>query len=61
MFYLAEEEPPAVTLQDEEVSGADWLAMSEVTSPTLRAKLLDAGLVMPTPAPTPVKDSAHGS
>ncbi|MFE8941085.1 NUDIX domain-containing protein [Streptomyces sp. NPDC007872] len=43
-FYLAEEEQPAVTLQDEEVSGAEWLAMAEVTSPTLRAKLLDAGL-----------------
>ncbi|MEW2626029.1 NUDIX domain-containing protein [Streptomyces sp. NPDC048106] len=43
-FYLAGEEPPAVTLQDEEVSSAEWLAMSAVTSPTLRAKLLDAGV-----------------
>ncbi|MEW2290738.1 NUDIX domain-containing protein [Streptomyces sp. NPDC047841] len=54
-FYLAEEEPPAVTLQDEEVSGAEWLAMSEVTSPTLRAKLLDAGL---DGQPEPVNASA---
>ncbi|MEW2514722.1 NUDIX domain-containing protein [Streptomyces sp. NPDC046870] len=54
-FYLAEEEPPAVTLQDDEVSSAEWLAMSEVTSPTLRAKLLHAGL---DGQPEPVNASA---
>ncbi|MFF8618202.1 NUDIX domain-containing protein [Streptomyces sp. NPDC015350] len=43
-FYLAGEELPPVTLQDEEVSGAQWLALPEVTSPTLRAKLLQAQL-----------------
>ncbi|MDI9889269.1 NUDIX domain-containing protein [Streptomyces sp. HNM0645] len=43
-FYLAGEEPPKVTLQDEEVSGARWLALPEVTSSTLRAKLLAAQL-----------------
>ncbi|MEU6523641.1 NUDIX domain-containing protein [Streptomyces sp. NPDC046924] len=44
VFYLAGEEPPGVALQDEEVSGAQWLPQPEVTSPTLRAKLLAAGL-----------------
>ncbi|MFJ7342771.1 NUDIX domain-containing protein [Streptomyces sp. NPDC101110] len=43
-FYLIGEEPPTITLQDEEVSGARWLALPEVTSPTLRAKLLHAQL-----------------
>ncbi|WP_234326172.1 NUDIX hydrolase [Streptomyces sp. NRRL S-337] len=44
VFYLADEEPPAITLQDEEVSGARWTPMSEVASPMLRAKLLRAQL-----------------
>lgn len=44
VFHLASEEPPAITLQDEEVSGAWWPAMQEVTSPTLRAKLLQGQL-----------------
>ncbi|MET9778815.1 NUDIX domain-containing protein [Streptomyces sp. NPDC006367] len=55
VFYLAGEEPPAITLQDEEVSGARWLALPEVTSPTLRAKLLRAQL---DGQPEPVNASA---
>ncbi|WP_037627696.1 NUDIX hydrolase [Streptomyces aureus] len=55
VFYLAGEEPPTITLQDEEVSDARWLAVEEVTSPTLRAKLLQAGLVG---LPEPVNASA---
>jgi 8-oxo-dGTP pyrophosphatase MutT (NUDIX family) len=42
-------------LQDEEVSGAEWLALSEVTSPTLREKLLQARL---DGQPEPVNASA---
>ncbi|KIE25592.1 NUDIX hydrolase [Streptomyces sp. MUSC 125] len=55
VFYLAGEEPPAIVLQDEEVSGAQWLPQPEVTSPTLRAKLLQARL---DGWPEPVKASA---
>ncbi|MFF5846424.1 NUDIX domain-containing protein [Streptomyces massasporeus] len=44
VFYLADNDPPTITLQDEEVSGAQWLPMSEVTSPTLRTKLVHAQL-----------------
>ncbi|MCZ0983085.1 NUDIX domain-containing protein [Streptomyces diastatochromogenes] len=44
VFYLADEEPPTIALRDEEVSGAQWLPQPEVTSPTLRAKLLRAQL-----------------
>ncbi|MBB0247059.1 NUDIX domain-containing protein [Streptomyces alkaliphilus] len=55
VFYLAGEEPPAITLQNEEVSGARWLAPSEVTSPTLREKLLQARL---DGQPEPVNASA---
>ncbi|MEV5434302.1 NUDIX domain-containing protein [Streptomyces sp. NPDC052701] len=55
VFCLADDNPPAVTLQDEEVSGAQWLPMSEVTSPTLRAKLLHAQL---DGQPEPVNASA---
>ncbi|MEU5662095.1 NUDIX hydrolase [Streptomyces longwoodensis] len=54
-FYLAGENPPTITLQDEEVSGAQWLPQPEVTSPTLRAKLLAAGL---DGRPEPVNASA---
>ncbi|MFM9540148.1 GNAT family N-acetyltransferase [Streptomyces turgidiscabies] len=42
-FYLAEEQPDLV-LQDEEVAGALWLPFADVSSPTLRAKLLESGL-----------------
>lgn len=55
VFYLADEEPPAVVLQDEEVSDARWLAPAEVSPPTLRAKLLHAGL---DGQPEPVNASA---
>lgn len=55
VFYLAAEEPPAITLQKEEVSGARWLALSEVTSPRLRKKLLQAEL---DGRPEPVNASA---
>ncbi|MEU5811237.1 NUDIX domain-containing protein [Streptomyces sp. NPDC047718] len=55
VFYLAGEKPPAVTLQDEEVSGAQWLPQPEVTSPTLRAKLSAARL---DGQPEPVNASA---
>ncbi|WP_217131517.1 NUDIX domain-containing protein [Streptomyces sp. AC558_RSS880] len=55
VFYLADEEPPTIALQDEEVSGARWLPQPEVTSPTLRAKLLAAGL---DGRPEPVNASA---
>ncbi|MFZ3491932.1 NUDIX hydrolase [Streptomyces sp. 5.8] len=43
-FYLADELPPQLVLQDEEVAGAQWLPIASMTSPTLRAKLMDAGL-----------------
>ncbi|MGW8989083.1 NUDIX domain-containing protein [Streptomyces zhihengii] len=55
VFYLADEEPPAMVLQDEEVSGAQWLPQPKVTSPTLRAKLLAAHL---DGRPEPVNASA---
>ncbi|OII65528.1 NUDIX hydrolase [Streptomyces sp. CC53] len=55
VFYLSGEEPPAITLQDAEVSGAQWLPQQEVTSPTLRAKLLAARL---DGRPEPVNASA---
>ncbi|MFF3767342.1 NUDIX domain-containing protein [Streptomyces sp. NPDC001922] len=41
-FYLTAEQPPPLALQDEEVSGAQWLPFADVRSPTLRAKLLAA-------------------
>ncbi|TRV80935.1 NUDIX domain-containing protein [Streptomyces sp. 130] len=41
-FYLTTGQPPALTLQDEEVAGAQWLPYADVRSPTLRAKLLAA-------------------
>lgn len=44
VFHLAQEPPPAVVLQDEEVSGFNWLPLKEVASPSLRAKLIGAGL-----------------
>lgn len=43
-FYLPSEQPPPLTLQDEEVQGAQWLSFADVRSPTLRAKLLESGL-----------------
>ncbi|MFJ7626696.1 NUDIX domain-containing protein [Streptomyces sp. NPDC097595] len=55
VFHLADEEPPPITLQDEEVSGAQWLPLAEVRSPTLRTKLLQARL---DGQPEPVNASA---
>ncbi|WP_030230350.1 NUDIX hydrolase [Streptomyces sp. NRRL S-350] len=55
VFYLVGEELPTIALQDEEVSGAQWLPQPEVTSPTLRAKLLAEGL---DGRPEPVNASA---
>ncbi|WP_435057721.1 NUDIX hydrolase [Streptomyces sp. bgisy060] len=55
VFYLAADEPPVITLQEAEVSGAEWLPQPEVTSPTLRAKLLAARL---DGRPEPVNASA---
>ncbi|MFF4398379.1 NUDIX domain-containing protein [Streptomyces sp. NPDC001480] len=55
VFFLTSEEPPAIALQDDEVSGAQWLPQPEVTSPTLRAKLLAARL---DGRPEPVNASA---
>ncbi|MEV8544614.1 GNAT family N-acetyltransferase [Streptomyces sp. NPDC051572] len=53
-FYLAEEQPDLV-LQDEEVAGAEWRPFAEVTSSTLRAKLLESEL---DGQPQPVNASA---
>lgn len=55
VFYLADDEPPAITLREEEVSGAQWLPLAEVGSSTLRTKLLRAGL---DGRPEPVNASA---
>lgn len=54
-FYLADEEPSGIVLQNQEVSGPRWLPQQEVASPTLRAKLLAAGL---DGQPEPVNASA---
>ncbi|MFD4970456.1 NUDIX domain-containing protein [Streptomyces sp. NPDC058424] len=54
-FHLAADRPPAVALQDEEVSGAVWRPFAEVDSPTLRAKLVAGGL---DGRPEPVNASA---
>ncbi|MEU2744003.1 hypothetical protein ABZ656_54480 [Streptomyces sp. NPDC007095] len=53
-FYLAEEQPDLV-LQDEKIAGAQWRPFAEVSSPTLRAKLLASGL---DGQPQPVNASA---
>ncbi|MEU7072948.1 NUDIX domain-containing protein [Streptomyces narbonensis] len=55
VFYLADEELPTIALQEEEVSGAQWIPQPEVASPTLRAKFLAAGL---DGRPEPVNASA---
>ncbi|MFJ2113982.1 NUDIX domain-containing protein [Streptomyces sp. NPDC087850] len=54
-FYLADEDRPVIVLQDQEVSGAQWVPIAAITSPTLRAKLLEAGL---DGQPEPVNASA---
>ncbi|MFD7324762.1 NUDIX domain-containing protein [Streptomyces sp. NPDC059875] len=58
VFYLAGG-MPEIELQSEEVSGAEWLPFGEVSSPTLRAKLVGSGLdgvVVPTHASALVHD-----
>ncbi|MET8570143.1 NUDIX domain-containing protein [Streptomyces sp. NPDC004783] len=57
-FYLVPERHPPLTLRDEEVTGARWLAFDEVRSPTLRAKLLDARSRGLDGRPEPVNASA---
>ncbi|MCX4633111.1 NUDIX domain-containing protein [Streptomyces sp. NBC_01443] len=54
-FYLANEDRPEIVLQDQEVSGAQWVHITAITSPTLRAKLMEAGL---DGQPEPVNASA---
>ncbi|MFI7087621.1 NUDIX domain-containing protein [Streptomyces anulatus] len=54
-FYLADDEPPTTVLQGREAPGPRWLPQPEVTSPTLRTKLLAAGL---DGRPEPVNASA---
>ncbi|MFI9788618.1 GNAT family N-acetyltransferase [Kitasatospora sp. NPDC051984] len=55
VFHLADGDPPPVDLQQDEVTGAEWRPLAEVSSPELRAKLLAAGL---TGRPEPVNASA---
>ncbi|CAM5460245.1 tRNA 5-carboxymethoxyuridine methyltransferase [Streptomyces narbonensis] len=53
VFHLADDAPD-LRLQAEEVDGAAWLPFDEVTSPTLRAKLVASGLdgaIRPANAP----------
>ncbi|MFI9585963.1 NUDIX hydrolase [Streptomyces sp. NPDC052236] len=57
-FYVSAEQLPPLRLQDEEVSGAQWLAFTDVRSPTLRAKLLDAEASGLDGRPEPVNASA---
>lgn len=57
-FYISAEQLPPLRLQDEEVSGAQWLAFADVRSPTLRAKLLDAEASGLAGQPEPVNASA---
>lgn len=57
-FYLTAEQPPALALQDEEVTGAEWLSYADVRSPTLRAKLLAAEARSLNGRPQPVNASA---
>lgn len=42
LFYLTDDAPPVLALQEEEVTGATWLPFPEIRSTTLRAKLLAA-------------------
>ncbi|MGW1163709.1 NUDIX hydrolase [Streptomyces sp. NPDC002513] len=58
VFYLMPDRPPSLTLRDEEVCGARWLAFADVRSPTLRAKPLDAKAEGLDGRPEPVNASA---
>ncbi|MFC8125945.1 NUDIX domain-containing protein [Streptomyces sp. NPDC057302] len=57
-FYLTAEQPPVLALQDEKVTGAEWLSYADVRSPTLRAKLLAAEARCLDGRPQPVNASA---
>ncbi|MFH7340489.1 NUDIX domain-containing protein [Streptomyces sp. KHY 26] len=57
-FYLTAARPPRLTPRDEEVSRTTWLALTDVRSPTLRAKLLDAERHGLDGRPEPVNASA---
>ncbi|WP_199844355.1 NUDIX domain-containing protein [Streptomyces sp. RTd22] len=56
-FYLTTEQRPPLVLQDDEVCGAQWLPFSDVRSPTLRAKLMDAEVHDLDGRPEPVNAS----
>ncbi|WUS95313.1 NUDIX hydrolase [Streptomyces sp. NBC_00708] len=58
VFCLTAEQPPPLALQDEEVTGAQWLPFAEVRSPTLRSKLLAAEAQGFDARPEPVNASA---
>ncbi|GAA2630113.1 hypothetical protein GCM10010425_31200 [Streptomyces spororaveus] len=55
VLYLANKDRPETVLQDQEVSGSQWVPITAITSPTLRAKLMEAGL---DGQPEPVNASA---
>ncbi|MFF3691436.1 NUDIX domain-containing protein [Streptomyces sp. NPDC002187] len=55
VFYLVSEQSPAIALQGDKDSGVEWRPFYKVSSPRLRAKLLDAGL---DGRPEPVNASA---
>lgn len=57
-FYITAEQTPPLVLQDKEVSGAQWLPFADVTSPTLRTKLLEAEAEGLDGQPEPVNASA---
>ncbi|MEU1529844.1 NUDIX hydrolase [Streptomyces fagopyri] len=58
VFHLVPEQHSQLTLRDEEVAGARWLEFADVTSPTLRTKLLDARDQGLDGRPQPVNASA---
>lgn len=58
VFHLVPEQHPRLTLRDEELAHARWLEFTDVTSPTLRAKLLDARDQGLDGRPQPVNASA---
>ncbi|MFG2907366.1 GNAT family N-acetyltransferase [Kitasatospora sp. NPDC048286] len=58
-FYLAAGRPPVVEPRTDEVSGAEWRSFEQVSSPSLRAKLLAAdldGQVQPVNASVVIHD-----
>lgn len=58
VFYLSAEQRPALVLQDEEVSGAQWRPLFDANPPTLRGKLLEAAAQGLDGRPEPVNASA---